>query len=92
MRAKIYRMLELLEERGNTLRMPYSEHLDDGIFQLRIQVGNNITRMLYFFVVDCKIIVTNGFAKKTQETPPAEFELAKKYRTEYFNRQEDKSK
>lgn len=58
-------VLELPEERGNTLRMPYSEHLDDGIFQLRIQVGNNITRILYFFIVDCKIIVTNGFANKT---------------------------
>lgn len=39
MRAKIYRMLELLEERGNTLRMPYSEHLEDGIFEVRTQVG-----------------------------------------------------
>ena len=92
MRAKIYRTLELLEERGNTLRMPFSEHLDDGIFQLRAQVGNNITRVLYFFVVGRKIILTNGFAKKTQETPPTEIELAKKYRDEYFARKENKSR
>ena len=88
MRAKIYRTLELLEERGNTLRMPWSEHLVDGIFQLRMQVGNNITRVLYFFVVGKKIIVTNGFVKKTQETPPSEIELAKEYRDEYFARKE----
>ena len=92
MRAKIYRMLELLEERGNTLRMPWSEHLDDGIFQLRAQVGNNITRVLYFFVIGRKIVVTNGFAKKTQETPPSEIELAKKYRDEYFARKESESR
>jgi len=89
MRAKIYRTLELLEERGNSLRMPYSEHLDDGIFQIRAKVGSDISRVLYFFVVGKKIILTNGFIKKTQETPPAEIELAKKYRAEYFSRLEE---
>lgn len=89
MRAKIYRTLELLEERGNSLRMPYSEHLDDGIFQIRAKVGSDLSRVLYFFVVGKKIILTNGFIKKTQETPPAEIELAKKYRAEYFSRLEE---
>ena len=89
MRAKIFRILELLEEKGNALRMPYSEHLDDGIFQIRAQVGNDITRVLYFFVVGHEVILTNGFVEKTQETPPAEIELAKKYRADYFNRRED---
>ena len=92
MRAKIYRTLELLEESGNALRMPYSEYLGDGIFQLRAQVGNNITRVLYFFVVDGKIIMTNGFIKKTKDTPPSEIELAKKYRADYLARKEDKSR
>ena len=84
MRAKIARVLELLEENGNLLRMPYSEYLEDGIFQIRAQVGSDITRVLYFFVVGRKIILTNGFVKKTQETPVEEIELAKKYRSEYF--------
>ena len=86
MQAKILRTLSLLQERGNDLRMPYSEHLEDGIFQIRAQVGSDITRVLYFFVVGKKIIVTNGFAKKTQETPPPEIELAKKYRADYLSR------
>lgn len=30
-----------------------------------------------------KIILTNGFVKKTQKTPTREIELAKKYRTDY---------
>lgn len=92
MQAKIYKMLELLEERGNRLRMPYSEYLGDGIFQIRAQVGNNITRVLYFFFVDEKIILTNGFMKKTQRTPPSELVLAKKYRADYLIRQERKMK
>lgn len=86
MRAKILKTLELLQERGYSLRMPYSEALGDGIFQVRAQVGNNITRVLYFFFVGQKIILTNGFVKKTQETPSAEIELAKKYRADFFDR------
>lgn len=86
MRAKILRALELLEEKGNSLRMPHSEFLDDGIFQIRAKVGNDISRVLYFFVVENKVILTNGFVKKTQKTPPNEIALAKKYRADYLQR------
>jgi hypothetical protein len=86
MRAKLFRLLELLEEKGNTLREPYSKSLDDGIFEIRAKQGNNITRVLYFFYVGNKIILTNGFVKKSQKTPPSEIALAKKYRAEYEKR------
>ena len=58
-------MIELLQEKGNQLREPYSKHLDDGIFELRCKVGSNITRVLYFFYYKGQIILTNGFVKKT---------------------------
>lgn len=90
MAAKAYGMIELLEEYGNELRMPYSEQLEDGIFELRIKFGGNITRILYFFFVGKNIILTNGFMKKTQKTPPNEIAKAKQYRTIYLTRQERK--
>ena len=86
MRAKLFRLLELLEEKGNTLREPYSKSLDDGIFEIRAKQGSNITRVLYFFYLGNKIILTNGFIKKSQKTPPSEIDLAKKYRAEYEKR------
>lgn len=52
-----------------TRREPYSKHLDDGIFELRCKFGSDITRVLYFFYYEGKIILTNGFVKKTQKTP-----------------------
>lgn len=67
MRAKLFRLLELLEEKGNTLREPYSKSLDDGIFEIRAKQGSNITRVLYFFYIGNKIILTNGFIKKSQK-------------------------
>ena len=52
MRAKLIAMLELLEEKGNALRKPYTESLGDGIFELRVIQGNNISRALFFFYID----------------------------------------
>lgn len=86
MRAKMARTIDLLSQNGTDLREPYSEHLSDGIFELRAKLGSNITRVLYFFVVGHKIILTNGFVKKTQKTPPAEISKAKEYRAEYLSR------
>ena len=69
MRAKLEKSIALLQQVGPELRLPYSEHLDDGIFEVRAKQGTNITRVLYFFFVGKKIILTNGFVKKTQKTP-----------------------
>lgn len=88
MRAKLLMSAALLEANGPFLREPYSKPLGDGIFEIRAQQGNNITRVLYFFFVGRKIVLTNGFIKKTQKTPPAVINTAKKYRAEYLERKE----
>ena len=88
MRARLIKTIELLARNGTDLRMPYSEHLVDGIFEIRAKVGSNISRVLYFFVIGKRIVLTNGFIKKTQKTPKGEIELAKKYRNEFLNREE----
>ena len=89
MRAKTMQMIALLEEKGNELREPYSKPLSDGIFELRVKIGSDISRVLYFFVVGNKIVLTNGFIKKTQKTPRTEIERAKRYRADYLTRQHD---
>ena len=76
-------------DNGYELREPYSKHLSQGIFELRAKVGSDITRVMYFFYVDQHIILTNGFTKKTQKTPPKEIEKAKKYRADYLSRKEN---
>jgi len=86
MRAKLVKTIELLETNGPELRMPYSEYLGDGIFELRAKVGSNISRELYFFFSGQKAILTNGFVKKTQKTPSNELKLAQKYKCDYEKR------
>ena len=86
MRAKIYGMLVILQEKGNMLREPYSKYIEDGIFELRCKFGSDITRVMYFFYYDRKIILTNGFIKKTQKTPPEEIQIAKSRRIDFMER------
>ena len=88
MEAKVLSLIEILEEKGNQLRLPYSECLEDGIFELRCKFGSDITRTLYFFYEGANIILTNGFVKKTQKTPVQEIKLAKLRREDYLSRKE----
>lgn len=84
LKAKMFREIDLLAENGSELRMPHSKHIDDGIFELRGTVGNNSVRVLYFFFIGGKAVITNGFVKKTQKTPKEALKLAKKYRKNYL--------
>lgn len=86
MRAKIFRMVELLELKGNDLREPYSKKIAEDIYELRAKQGTDITRILYFFVVGKKIILTNGFVKKSNKTPKNEIKKAIKYKEEYISK------
>lgn len=90
MRAKILRTVELLSNNGPELREPYSKSLGDGIFELRAKIGTDTSRVLYFFFVGRRIILTNGFVKKTQKTPTGEIDRAKHYRAEFLNRKENR--
>ena len=82
------RTIEMLQNNGYELREPYSKHLNEGIFELRAKVGSDISRVLYFFIIGRKIILTNGFIKKTQKTPSDEIDKAKSYRKEFLSREE----
>ena len=87
MQAKMVRTISLLEENGTELREPFSKPLGDGIFELRAKVGTDISRVLYFSVINRQAVLTHGFIKKTQKTPVAEIERAKRYRNEYLSRE-----
>ena len=86
MRAKMYGMLVILQEKGNLLREPYSKYIEEGIFELRCKFGNDITRIMYFFYYNRRIVLTNGFTEKTQKTPPEEIQIAKSRRIDFMER------
>ena len=87
MQAKIVKEIELLAANGTELREPYSKYIGDNIFELRAKVGSDISRVLYFFFVGHKVILTNGFIKKTDKTPHGEKDRAIRYRQDYLDRE-----
>jgi Phage-related protein len=89
MRIKALQKISVLGELGNELREPDTKYLGDGVLELRIQQAKNISRVLYFFMQGRKIILTNGFMKKTQKTPAKEIRKCKKYRKDYIARKKE---
>lgn len=86
LRAKAAMDLTLLEELGNQIKLPYSRPMKNGLHELRINQGGDAARVFYFFFVGEKIILLNGFIKKTQKTPDKELDKALKYKADYERR------
>jgi phage-related protein len=85
MRAKLFKEIDLLKLCGPELGEPYSKYLKDGFYELRCQTEGNISRIFYFLLGEKRIILTNGFIKKTQNTPQNELNLAKKYKADLLS-------
>jgi phage-related protein len=77
--------LERLEEYGRDLRRPHTENLGNGIWELRIRIGNLRYRILYFFHGRKAVVLSHGITKKSGVIPPAEIERAK-WRKERFEK------
>ena len=86
--AKVARNIDVLAEHNINLREPLVKSMKEGIFELRTQQGSDITRIFYFFYVGKKIILTNGFVKKTQKTPQKYIDIALEYKNDYISRGE----
>lgn len=82
---KIIWTFDLIEEIQNVPET-YLKHLEgiDGLYEIRVQSGNDIFRIFCFFDEGKLIVVSNGFHKKTQKTPKKEIEKALKIREEYY--------
>jgi phage-related protein len=63
----------------------YLKHMGgtEGLYEIRVQQGNDIFRVFCFFDEGKIIVLSNGFQKKTQKTPKNEIEKALKIKREY---------
>jgi phage-related protein len=86
-RDKIVWTLDLIEQ-IEKVPETYLKHLEntDGLYEIRVQVGNDIFRIFCFFDVGKLVILSNGFQKKTQKTPKQEIEKALKIKKEYYGK------
>ena len=84
-KTKVLKFFELLEEKGPNLPRPYADTLRGKIRELVVDIQHHGYRFLYFFTGKT-IIMTHGFLKKTQKTPPSEIEKAERYATDWLKR------
>ncbi len=59
-----------------------------GLYEIRVQVGNNIFRIFCFFDLDNLVVIGNGFQKKTQKTPKQQIKKAEQIKTDYYDSKE----
>ena len=84
-RDKIIKVLDIIEQidRIPTTYLKYIEGTN-GLFEVRVQLGNNIFRIFCFFDGNKLVVLLSGFQKKTQKTPEREIEKAVKLKNEYY--------
>jgi len=95
--ARIDAFIERLRFSGNRMQGKFVKKLADDIFELRVKQFDRIFRVLFFYQPGMLIVITSGFQKKTQETPPGEITRAEllrklwlKYRNHYTGSQKER--
>jgi len=95
--ARIDAFIERLRIYGNRMQGKFVKKLTNGIFELRVKQFDRIFRVLFFYQPGMLIVITSGFQKKTEQTPPGEIIRAEqlrklwlKYRNRYPGSQKDR--
>jgi phage-related protein len=95
--ARIDAFIERLRVYGNRMQGKFVKKLTDDMFELRVKQFDRIFRVLFFYQPGMWIVITSGFQKKTQETPPGEIARAEqlrklwmRYRNRYSGSQKER--
>lgn len=78
--ARIDAFIQRLGVYGNLMQGKFVKKLTNEIFELRVKQFDRIFRVLYLYQPGKLIIITSGFQKKTQQTPPSEIARAEQLR------------
>lgn len=83
---KFFAVVEMLEKYGKSLPEPHAKYLGEEIYELRFKGQEGHIRVLHFFYHENKVVLTNGFIKKSNKTPKKEIDLAISRRETYINK------
>jgi len=84
---KVAWVLSIIEEM-EIVPTKYFKKLEghSGVYECRVDFGGNTYRLMGFFHLGRFVVLTNGFMKKTQKTPPEEIELCAKRMKDFLSR------
>jgi len=77
---RVIRTVDIISEK-------FLKHIEgtNGLYEIRVEVGNNIYRIFCCFDKGNLVVLFNAFQKKSQKTPIQEIQLAERLKKEYFN-------
>jgi len=78
--ARIDAFVARLRSYGNRMQGKFVKKLTDDVFELRVKQFDRIFRVLFFYQPGMLIVITSGFQKKTEQTPPCEITRAEQIR------------
>jgi phage-related protein len=78
--ARIDAFIDRLRIYGNRMQGKFVKKLTGDIFELRVNQFDRIFRVLFFYQPGMLIVITSGFQKKTEQTPPGEITRAEQLR------------
>ena len=71
-------------EFGWPIGMPVCRPLGDGIYEVRTSLAQNrIARVLFYIDKKGRMVLLHGFIKKTQKTPGADLDLARRNKNKH---------
>ena len=81
---KVLWVLRLIKEMDRIPSVYFKKLVNtDGIWEVRVTIAGDIFRLLGFMADHSTVVITNGFQKKSQETPRSEIELAENRKRDY---------
>jgi len=92
-RHKINQVLKMIETQ-RIIPIKFFKYIEgsDGIYEVRVEVGNNIYRVFSCFDKGAVVVLFHGIQKKSQKTPPKEIRRAEAIKKEYFKSKEEDKK
>ena len=80
-RSKCYRSF------GLQLSLPYVKHLENKLWELRVQAGRKAYRVIYFAWTGQRFILLHAFLKKSAKTPRQELAIAESRLADFLLRE-----
>ena len=79
--ARIDAFIDRLRIYGNRMQGKFVKKLAGDLFELRVKQFDRIFRVLFFFQPGMLIVITSGFQKKIEQTPPGEITKAEQLKS-----------
>jgi len=85
-KAKVAKTIDLLEQFGVSLGMPYAKHIEGQLWELRTHYNRNRYRIIYFLVTGQTFILLHGFIKKSGPIAEGDLQIARTRHEDYLAR------